>query len=338
MALILYLSLSGENCIARYQVDRATGYLQLIDNTMLHSGPAPLAVHPTQQYLYAGLRSSKEVLSFTIDQHNGSLNQFASVSLDADPCCLSVDKTGRYLLSAHYGGGLVGVHPIREDGAVEGPPATWHETATYAHYTQTDPSNRFVFLPHVSDSNVIYQFKFDEATGSLTPNAPPTVPQPPNTGPRHYVHHPDLDIVYVDNEQGSSVTAYNFDTGHGTLSAFQTISTLPDDWDGENTCAQIHIDPKGRFLYASNRGHDSIATYRIDRNTGTLESTGQAATEPMPRAFNIDPSGQFLFAGGLESDNLAAYGIDQNTGELQSLEVYSVGKEPMWIHLMDIGS
>ncbi|MBT5871975.1 MAG: lactonase family protein [Candidatus Latescibacteria bacterium] len=338
MALYLYLSVTGENRIARYSVDLETGYLQLKENTALESGPAPLAVDPQQRFLYAGLRSTREVLSFEIDQDNGSLRQFASVTIDSDPCCLSTDNTGRFLFSAHYGGGLIGVHPIGQDGAVHGPPVEWRETQQFAHYTQTDASNQFVFLPHVSDSNVIYQFRFDESTGKLTPNDPPTVSQPLGTGPRHYVHHPSLKVVYVDNEQGCSVTAYHFDSEKGTLAPFQTLSTLPEGWQGENTCAQIHIDPTGRFLYASNRGHESIACYRIDQSTGELESVGQAPTEPMPRAFNIDPEGRYLFAGGLESDNMASYSINQETGALDRLETYNVGKSPMWIHLMHIGS
>ncbi len=337
MPCYLYLSVSGENRIAMYTMNPDNGSLQFKENTEMHSGPGPLATDPAQRFLYAGLRSSREILSFRIDQNSGSLSQFAMVSIDSDPCCLATDNTGRFMLSAHYNGGLIGVHPIGMNGAVQGPPIEWRETSRCAHYTQTDASNRFAFLPHVGESNVIYQYRFDEKTGKLTPNNPPTVPQPDDTGPRHYVHHPDLDVVYVDNEQGSSVTAYHFDSENGTLSPFQTLSTLPDGWAGENTCAQIHIDPHGRFLYASNRGHDTIACYTIDQTSGEMTSAGQAPTEPMPRAFNLDPDGRYLFVGGLESDNLASYSIDQLTGGLTHLETYPVGKSPMWVTILKVG-
>ena len=162
----------------------------------------------------------------------------------------------------------------------------------------------------------------------------PTVAPEEGTGPRHYCFHPVLDTVYVDNEQGSSVTAYGFDTVNGALEPFQTLSTLPTDFDGDNTCAQIHMHPTGRFIYASNRGHDSIACFAIDSSTGELSTIGQTPSEPMPRAFNLDPDGRFLFAGGQGSGNLAAYRIDQQTGALTHLETYAVGSTVMWVMIL----
>lgn len=177
----------------------------------------------------------------------------------------------------------------------------------------------------------MYPFLFDETTGRLTPNAIPTVPQPPDTGPRHYCFHPVLDTVYFSNEQGSSVTAYRLDPSDGTIEAFQTLSTLPEGFEGENTCAQIHMTPDGRLLYVSNRGHDSIAGFRIDPSTGALAPIGQQPTEPTPRAFGIDPQGRFLFAGGQRSGHLASYRIDPATGALTPLNVYPAGQNPMWV-------
>ena len=177
---------------------------------------------------------------------------------------------------------------------------------------------------------------FDEETGHLTPNQTPTVEPSVQEGPRHVVFHPQKDILYFVNEQGGSVTAYHLDTDSGTLEEFQRLSTLPGDFEGENSCAQIHITPSGKYLYASNRGHDSIACFAIDEGTGQLSRLGQQPTEGMPRAFNLDPQGKFLYAGGLKTGQLASYCVDRGTGNLQPLETYKVGTSPMWVLILDL--
>ena len=133
------------------------------------------------------------------------------------------------------------------------------------------------------------------------------------------------------------MTAYHFDVSTGTLSPFQTVSTLPDDFDGRNSCAQIQITPSGQFLYAPNRGHNSIAGFAVEAATGQLTPIGHFPTEPVPRAFSIDPTGNFLYAAGLESGRLAAYRIDQTTGTLSHLETYAVGERPMWVLITNLG-
>ena len=193
-----------------------------------------------------------------------------------------------------------------------------------------DPSNRFVFVPHTRP-NLIFQFTFDEKAGSLTPSSLPKVSTAENTGPRHLGFHPERPFVYFDNEQGSSVTAFKLDESDGTLTAFQTLSTLPRDFKGRNTCADLELTPCGRFLYAANRGHDSIAGFSVDADTGKLTSIGQTATEKTPRSFNIDPGGRYLYAAGQASDRLASYRIDKKSGRLEPLTIYSVGKRPSWV-------
>ena len=184
--------------------------------------------------------------------------------------------------------------------------------------------------------NAIVQFHFDDATGKLTPNSTPrAIPRSPE-GPRHICFHPDLDVVYSSNEQGSGVTAYNFDSSQGTLSPFQTISTLPSGYDGPNTCSQIQITPSGKFLYAPNRGHDSIACFAVDASDGRLSSVGQVATEAVPRAFSLDPAGHYLLAAGRESGRLATYRINTATGLLEPLHVYPLGRAPMWVLITDL--
>ena len=331
MTYYVYISVAAENKILIFKMEPETGKLLFQEGVELGGAPGPLAVDPNRELLYAGIRSNREISSFRIDQSTGSLSLIGTVSLDADPCYLSTDRRGNFLLSAYYGAGVAAVHPIGKDGAVGSPPIEWRSTAERAHCIRTAPSNQFVFVPHTAGPNLIFQFKFDENTGALTPNAVPKVIPEEGAGPRHFCFHPSKDILYFSNEQGCSVTAYHFDTSAGTLAPFQTISTLPDDFDGDNSCAQIHITPNGKFLYVSNRGHDSIAGFSIDSGTGRLISIGQQQTEAIPRAFTIDPTGNFLFAGGQASGRLASYRIDPQTGALSPLDTYTIGKQSLWV-------
>ena len=326
----LYVSLSGEDKIARFILDPATGDLDRLGDTRSSAGPAPLCTDLRQERLYVGNRASRQIATFHVDRVTGELIPLGSVGLLADPCYLATDKTGRFLLSAHYGAGIAAVHPIDDNGLVRDPPVEWRQTAPKAHWMETDASNRFAFVPHVGQSNAIFQFRFDENTGRLTPNTPPRVAGGAGQGPRHLAFHPKQSIVYGDNEQGSSVTAYRFDAETGLLEPFQTLSTLPKEFSGENSTAQIHIHPEGRFLYVSNRGHDSIACFAADPQTGALSSLGQEPSEKTPRAFNLDPGGRFLFAAGLDTGRLASYRIGPD-GRLESLRIFVLGQGPMWV-------
>ncbi|MFC2052459.1 lactonase family protein [Chloroflexota bacterium] len=334
MPYCVYVSISGEDRLSIFTVDSETGRLESRGNVAVPGRPAPLAIDPGQRFLYVGQRGACEISSYQIDWSTGGLSLIGTASLEADPCYLATDRKGRFLLSAYFGAGKVAVHPIGDDGAVGTPSVEWLDTGRGVHSIQTDPSNRFAFVPHVAApncSNVILQFKFNEATGRLTPNLPHRVILEEGAGPRHFCFHPSLDVLYFSNEQGCSVTAYQFDSSVGTLGAFQTVSTLPDNYEGKNMCAQIAISLSGRFLYAPNRGHNSIACFSVDAYTGRLTPIGRAPTEAVPRAFSLDPKGDFLFAAGLESGRLASYRIKGDTGELKPLEIYAIGKTPMWV-------
>ena len=191
-------------------------------------------------------------------------------------------------------------------------------------------------LSEENGPNVIYQFRFDENTGHLTPNSPPRLELEERLGPRHLCFHPTQDIVYFSDEQGCSVTGYRVDTSTGTLSAFQTITTLPEGHTGRNTCSMIQISPSGKFLYVPNRGHNSIASFSVDAS-GRLTSVGQVSTEVVPSAFSLDPEAKFLFAAGSESGRLASYRINGDTGALTPLETYSVGQRPMGVLITSLG-
>jgi 6-phosphogluconolactonase len=329
----MYVSLQDEDKILVFNTDTATGKLSAKAEASVSGGPSPLAISPDRNVLYVGHRTNPAISSFRIDQDTGELTPKGTVPLEANPTYLATDRNGKYMLSAYYQGAHAAVHPIGLGGAVCESPIEWLETATGAHAMQTDRSNKFAFVPHIAGRgpNAIYQFRFDENTGHITPNSPPRVEPKETLGPRHYCFHPTLDILYFSNEQGCSVTGYRLDTSGGTLSAFQTITTLPDGYTEPNTCSQIQISPSGKFLYAGNRGHNSIAGFSVDASTGNLTAIGQVSTEPVPSAFSLDPEGNFLFAAGSESGRLTSFRINADTGELAPLETIPLGQRPMWV-------
>lgn len=347
----MYVALQDGDNILGFNMDAQTGKLTPMAEVPVVGGPSALAISPDQKVLYVGHRTSQEISSYRIDQNTGSLTQNGKVSVEAAPTFLSTDRKGKYLLSAHYQGAHIAVHGTGADGGIVGPPIEWLETDVGAHAIQTDRSNKFAFVPHIarqSDNvmqppgdalgpNVIYQFRFDENTGHLTPNSPLKVEQGEFLGPRHYCFHPTLDVAYFSNEQGCSVNAYRLDTTTGTLAAFQTISTLPEGHTGRNTCSQIQISPSGKFLYVPNRGHNSIAGFSVNAATGSLTAIGQVSTEVVPSAFSLDPAGKFVYAAGSESGRLASYRVNGDTGELTAMVTYSAGKRPMGVLITNLG-
>ena len=342
MPYALYVCLQDDNKIVVFAIDRDTGELSPRAEVPIAGGPSVTALSPDGQTLYVATRTEPAISSYRIDQVTGGLVLLGTASTEHAPTFLAPDRAGRYLLSAYYQGGFIAVHPLGVDGAVGDRPIDRHETATGAHAISTDHSNRFAFVPHIAriqdnvlepphdnpGPNVIMQFRFDANTGRLTPNSPFRVEPEERLGPRHYCHHPNLDIVYFSNEQGCSVTAYRLDPATGTLSAAQTITTLPQGFTARNTCSQIHLTPSARFLYVGNRGHNSIAGFAIDAATGRLTAAGHAATEAVPTAFALDPEGRFLFATGTASGRLASYRINGETGALTPLANLAVGQRP----------
>jgi 6-phosphogluconolactonase len=338
----LYVCLQDDNKIAVFQMDADDGQLSPRGEVALAGGPTVMALSPDRQTLFVGTRTEPAISTYQIDQGTGGLTSRGTAPTQHAPTFLAPDRTGKYLLSAYYQGGLVAVHPVEGAGTIGAQPIDRHETAIGAHAISTDPSNRFAFVPHIArlqdnvlepprdnpGPNVIMQFRFDAATGRLSPNSPFRVEPLERVGPRHYCHHPKLDIVYFSNEQGCSVTVYRLDASTGTLSAVQTITTLPQGFAARNTCSQIYLTPAGRFLYVGNRGHNSIAGFAVDAATGHLIPAGHVATEAVPSAFALDPEGRLLFATGTASGRLASYRIDIETGRLTPLRTQTVGQRP----------
>jgi 6-phosphogluconolactonase len=337
----LYVCLQDEDKIAAFAMDADSGQLTRRAEMPAAGGPSVMAISPDRQVLYVGHRTSPAISSFRIDQKTGGLTPQGTVSQQHAPTFLAPDRAGRYLLAAYYQGGGAAVHPLAADGAVGAPAPEWLATANGAHAIATDPSNRFAFVPHIArlndnvleppkdnpGPNMILQLRFDADSGRLTANSPFRIEPTERLGPRHYCFHPTLDLVYFSNEQGCSVTAYRLDRATGTLSAAQTITTLPDGYSARNTCSQIHLTASGRALYVGNRGHNSIAGFAVDAS-GHLTSAGHVPTEVVPSAFSLDPAGNFVFAAGTASGRLASYRINATTGALTPLATQAVGQRP----------
>ena len=328
-----YVSLDSERSIAIYRIDSVKGDLGFIKKIVLSGDPGALAVDPTRTFLYAAIRSTNSISSFRVNPQNGDLTLISTIRAAGNPVYVGTDKTGKFLLTAYFGDSKAAIYSIRQDGSLQDSAVQVLETASNAHAIQTDPTNHYVFVP-CRTGETILQFKFNRDNGVLTPNTPDRMLTPAKTGPRHLAFHQSLNTVYFANEFGSSVTAYRLDQAVGSLSKFQTLSSLPADFVGANTGADIHLTPDRRFLYVSNRGHESIAAFSVDTITGALTSLGQFVTEKTPRSFAIDPSGKFLYAGGQGSGKIAAHRINRQSGQLALFATYDAGKNPVWILTM----
>lgn len=325
----VYASLDAERSIVIYRIDSTLGSLALVKKMVLDGDPGSLAVDPTRQFLYAAIRSANSISSFRINGRTGDLTLINTIHAAGNPVFVGTDKTGRFLLTAYFADSKVAIYSVRKEGGLLDSAVQVLTTATNAHAIVSDPTNQFVFVP-CRTGETIHQFRFNPVNGMLTPNTVDRMLTPAKTGPRHIVFHPLLKTAYVANELGSTVTAYHLGQ-EGTLSDLQTLSSLPADFVGANTGADVHVTPDGRFLYASNRGHESIAAFAVDAATGRLTSIGFFPTEKTPRSFSLDPGGRFLYAGDQGSARIAAYRIDQRNGRLDFLTSYDAGKNPVWI-------
>jgi 6-phosphogluconolactonase len=295
--------------------------------------PSFLAVHPNQRFLYAVNEISKyegkdagSVSAFSIDRATGTLTLLNRVSTrGGGPCHLALDRTGKWLFVANYGGGSVAAFPVQADGKLgeasaffqhEGKGANAsRQSGPHAHETVVSPDNKFVLAADLGLDKV-FSYRLDAAKGGLAP-APQFTAIAPGSGPRHLAFRPDGKFVYVLKEMLSAVVAFRYDAGAGTLAELQTLSTLPEGFSGDNSGAELAAHSSGKFLYASNRGDDSIAIFRIDAGKGTLTSAGRVSTQgKTPRGFGIDPSGRFLVAGNQNSGTVVVFRIDQQTGGL----------------------
>jgi 6-phosphogluconolactonase len=320
--------------IYAYRYDASTQEVTSLGLAAETTNPSWVALHPNGRFLYAVNEvqnyngpNSGGVSAFSVDHATGKLTFLNEVaSRGADPCYITVDQSGKYVLVANYTGGSIAAFPISADGKLGNASAfiqhTGHglnpkrQEAPHAHSIGLSPDERFAFVDDLGlDELLVY--KFDKSRGSLKPNNPPFAKLDAGAGPRHFALHPSGKFAYVVSEMASTVTAFSVDLKAGVLHRSQSISTLPDDFKGENDDAEVEVHPSGKFLYASNRGHDSITVYAIDPAKGTLTVVEHASTQgKTPRNFAIDPTGTLLFAENQQSNNIVIFHIDEKTGKL----------------------
>ncbi len=324
----------GSEGVYVYRLDMSSGALKYLSVATGLKNPSFLAIDPERRNLYAVNEASAAegqptgaVSAFSIDAETGELTALNSKSTKSNgPCHLSVDNTGRYVLAANYTGGGVTVLPVETDGRLgEASDFVQHEGSSvnperqqepHPHSVFVDPGNRYAIVPDLGQDKVMV-YKLDLSDGRLVPNEQPWTKVEPGAGPRHFDFHPNRRYAYVINEIGNTITAFAYDEASGTLEGVHSVSTLPDDFDGESYTADIHVSPGGRFVYGSNRGHDSIVIFGIDENSGRLTYVGHESTQgESPRNFAIDPTGTFLLAANQDTGTIVTFRIDSETGRL----------------------
>ena len=323
-----------------FRLDMTSGKLTPVGSADGGREPSYLAWDPARKYLFAVNEVDEgRVVSFAIDPATGALTRLNDQSSAGfGPAHLSVDRQGRFLLVANYADrkpGTIGVLPIGPDGRL-GAAVDSHDfgPATMPHLITADPTNRFVFVPCKGGAYVA-QLKLDPASGQLEPNSPDRQAAAAGAGPRHMDFHPGGRFAYVINEQALTITAYNYDQTRGLLSEIETVPTVPPEVGSRQgfSTADIHVHPSGRLLYGSNRGHDSIAIFSIDPQSGRLTAVGhESRTVSRPRNFHIDPSGAMLFVANQDSGTVTVFRIDQRTGLLDPVGPPTpVGAKPSFV-------
>ena len=340
--------------IYAYRFDAATGQatsLGLVGETV---NPSFLAIDPSRSFLYAANevsdyqgKKSGAVSAFSIDRKSGKLTFLNELpSGGAGPCYVSLDKTGKHVMVANYDSGSVAVFPVLADGKLGEPSSVIQHTGhgpdpkrqegPHAHQIDTSPDNRFALAADLGLDEVLV-YRFDAAKGALAANDPPFTKVAPGAGPRHFVFHPNAKFLYVIDEVASTVTAFSYDAAGGKLQPLTAVSTLPEGFKGSNDTAEIKVSPDGKFLYGSNRGHNSIATFSLDSATGTPTFVEAVSTGgKTPRNFEIAPGGDYVFAANQASNNVVIFKVDKTTGHLAPTGQVLETPSPVCIKFMAI--
>lgn len=320
--------------IYAYRLDLASARLSEIGLVAETPSPSFLTIHPNRRFLYAvnevdtyeGQKAGS-ASAFSIDRSTGRLTYLNTVSSrGSGPCYITVDKTGQGALLANYGGGSIAALPIGNDGRLAEASAFVQHSGSgadprrqrgpHAHSINLSPDNRFAIAADLGlDQLLVY--RFDPVRGTLAPHDPPFAKLQPGAGPRHFTFHPSGHFAYVINEMQSTITAFRYDGTRGQLQESQTISTIPEGFQGNNSTAEVQAHPGGKFLYGSNRGHDSIVVLAVNSSDGTLKLIEHVPTQgKVPRNFGIDPTGSVLIAANQNSNNLVVFKIDPKSGRL----------------------
>ncbi|HEY3323464.1 MAG TPA: lactonase family protein [Planctomycetota bacterium] len=323
----------GSQGIYLSELDLATGKLTPPVLAAETGNPSFLALHPSGKFLYAAAeiwapKKAGAVNAFAVNPATGLLTLLNSQSAQgAGTCHVSISPDGKYALAANYGSGSVCALPIGPDGklgeatafiqhAGQMGPNKSRQEGPHAHSINMDAAGKLAFAADLG-MDKIFIYKLDPEKGTLTPNDPPYASVAPGSGPRHFAFHPNGRFAYIINEMANTVTAFSYDAQKGALTELQTLGTLPADFTGKSHCAEVVVHPSGKFLYGSNRGHDSIAIFKLDEQTGKLTAAGQQPSGGKnPRNFNVTPDGKWLLAAHQDTNNICVFKIDDKTGAL----------------------
>ena len=334
--------------IIQFQFNPKEVTLEQVGVTRDTLNPGFLAVHPNRRFMYAINELPESTVSaFAIDPTSGALTLLnLQPTRGAATCYVSCDPAGRWVMVSSYSSGSLAVFPIAADGSL-GEMADFvqhqgsgqdprRQEGPHAHSIRFDPTGRFVLAADLGLDQVKV-YRLDAKTGKLMPNDPPALQVAPGAGPRHFDFSPSGRFVYVANELDSTVTACTWDSRQGAMAAFQTLSTLPAGFKGQSSVADIHLTPGGEWLYVSNRGHDSLAVYAVDRHSGQLSARGYVHTGgQVPRNFAIDPSGEFLLAANQNTSNLVLFRLDPAQGSPIPTGVEAAVPSPVCVIFFDL--
>lgn len=322
-------SARGEG-IGVYAMGAASGEWRALQTLKTVDNPSYLAFDRSRRFLYAVHGDLQIISAFRIDHVKGTLSPLNNQDCGGkNPVFLVPDPTNKYMIVANYASGSLGALPINGDGSLgrladqiklAGTPGPHkvEQQSLHPHMLCYDKNERFILVPD-KGGDQICTFKFDAATGKLSPGDPPSAKTRDGLGPRHVTFHPTMPLAYVAHELGSSVGVYRYEPQNGSLKPLQILPAVPADFTGNNTAAGIGILPSGKFLYLSNRGHDSLACYAIDKASGFLSSVGWTSTQGKgPRFFTVDPSGKLLYAANELTDTIVAFHVDGATGALKA--------------------
>ena len=312
--------------VFRVDVGKATWTpVQLLEGIV---NPSFLCFDREQKFLYAAHGDMDYVSAFAINAVDGKLTELNREKCGGtNPVHVAVDGSNQHLIVSNYTSGGVAVMPIKPDGSLGAPsdvvnltgtpgPHRTQQASAHPHHNPFDPSGRYIVVPD-KGLDRIFVFQLDATKGNLIVNPKASIATREGAGPRHVDFHPRLPYVYAINELDSTMTTYRFDRARGELTPLQILTTLPSDYTGNNTTSEVWVHPSGKFVFGSNRGHNSIVTYFVDRSSGQLATVGWQSTRGQtPRFFGLDPSGTLLCAGNQSSDSIANFRIDQSTGRL----------------------
>lgn len=323
---------SGAGRIYLYSVDEDAGTLTPQGAQDAGANPSFLAFHPTRDFLYAvNERTPGTAAAFRLDPTTGQLTFLNTASSGGNgPTHIAVDRSGRVVMTANYTAGTAAVLPITPNGGIAAPSDT-EAPGARAHQILTDLTNRWAFVPCLGD-DLVAQFELNPDAGTLTPNAVPILALPQGAGPRHMDFHPTNQFAYIINELDSTMTACSFDAATGRLAVTQTLSTLPANFGGQNTTAEVFVHPNGRFVFGSNRGHNSIVTFAVNAADGRLTLVGHTPTGGnTPRSFALNAEGTLLIVANQNSGTLTGFRVDPNTGALTPLGQLATPPSPAYV-------